>query len=45
MFGELISGGLMAYFGNLGCFCAFLWMGKIGAFYGRFQERIPGNGG
>jgi hypothetical protein len=45
MFGGSDSGVLMAYFGNLGCFCAFLGKGKIGAFYGRFQDRILVNGG
>ena len=34
MFGGSDSGGLMAYSGNQGCFCAFLWKREIGAFSG-----------
>jgi len=45
MFGGSDSGVLVAYFGNLGCFWAFLRKREIGAFYGRFWERLVGNGG
>jgi hypothetical protein len=45
MFGRSDSGELMVYFGNPGCFSAFLRKKEIGTFYGRFWERFPGNGG